>query len=174
MQARTEAAERLRQRREAEKMDAINAASEENEVFEPMTIQEIRLAVDELQDSLPMEIDDDLLLAEITVDFNGSVSFWYRASDDLTKKFRKIGWETFKQNAQDAIAKSGANFDKAPPKLKRLLEQNHISLQYIFEDRYESHLGSYSLNQAALDGDFRTGNKQTNPFAVRNVSASGD
>ncbi|MEO1618085.1 MAG: hypothetical protein AAFV88_19685 [Planctomycetota bacterium] len=164
-----QAAERLADRR-AEKMEDADGRGK----VDRMTLTEIRNAVDELQEILPYEMDEDLTLARITVDFNGSLCFWYRASDDLTVKFRKIGWERFKQNAEKFVEDFEFNFDEMPPRLAKLIQQDTISLQYIFEDRYESHLGSFSINDSSMEGEKREGQTQENPFAVRNVSASGE
>ncbi|MEM6470757.1 MAG: hypothetical protein AAF802_14455 [Planctomycetota bacterium] len=160
------AANRLAERR---------ANSEEGgKQIKKMSIAEVKRAVAELQDMLPYVIDDDLTLARLTVDFNGSVSFWYRTSDELTVQFRKIGWERFKDQAQELIEGFEFNYEEMPPRLATLIQQDSISLQFIFEDRYESHLGSFSINESAIAGEQREGHTQDNPFAVRNVSASGD
>jgi hypothetical protein len=61
-----------------------------------------------------------------------------------------------------------------PEELGELLRQDHINLQYVFENRYQTYLGSFSLNRSTLDGDERMGKAQTNPFAVQNVSLRGN
>ncbi|MEM0927591.1 MAG: hypothetical protein AAGJ83_16210 [Planctomycetota bacterium] len=159
------AANRLAERR---------SASEEGESqIKKMSIAEVKRAVAELQDILPYVIDEDLTLARLTADFNGSVTFWYRTSDELTVKFRQIGWERFKDQAQALIEGFEFDYDEMPPRLAKLIQQDSISLQFIFEDRYESHLGSFSINDSAIAGEEREGHTQENPFAIRNVSAAG-
>lgn len=159
------AADRLAERR---------ASSDEGEKqIKKMSIAEVKRSVEELQDILPYVIDEDLTLARLTVDFNGSVSFWYRTSDELTVQFRRIGWERFKEQAQALIEGFEFDYDEMPPRLAKLIQQDSISLQFIFEDRYESHLGSFSINDSAIAGEQREGHTQENPFAIRNVSAAG-
>lgn len=138
----------------------------------PLTPEQIKQAVGEVQQTLPIEIDDDLKLTQITCDFNGSVTFWYRTSDELTRKFRAIGTQKFKAKMKESIEKIDLDGGDLPPEIVRIIRQDDISLQYVFEDRYQTHLGSFSVNGSSVSGGQHVGSTQTNPFAVRKVSAN--
>jgi len=139
-----------------------------------LTVEEIQDAVAELQQFLPIKIHDELRLVRMTCDYNGSVTFWYCTSDKLTDQLRKFGAKKFNERMRKIVEKVDLESDDMPEQLAEILRQDHISLQYVFENRYETYLGSFSLNGSAIGGEERVGREQTNPFAVQNVSLTGN
>jgi hypothetical protein len=135
-----------------------------------LTKREIKRQIERCQHELPYEIDDHFTLTKITLDYSGTLSWWYTVSDEKAAEFRKVGSVKLKEHAKKTIKNVDLEASGAPPRVRELLFQDNIAIQYILEDKYGTHLASLMISQEALEGKERIGRLQQNPFAVSNVS----
>lgn len=135
---------------------------------------EIKREIAKCKEDLPYQIDENFELKDITLDFSGNIVGWYRVSDDMADKLRRIGSVRLKEHTDKAMEDLDLDNSGAPPQIKRLLMQDDVAIQYIMEDRYGSPLASFMVSKQTLKGEERVGKTQQNPFAVREVSGKGD
>ena len=133
---------------------------------------EIKREIAKAKKQLPIRAEEGLTLTDIELEYSGGITVWVQCDEELTRQMRAIGSHTFKQSAKDNMAKIDPENVNFPRELQQLFKQD-IPIQYIFEDKFASHLATVTLSREAFEGKERIGEQQKNPFAVNNVSRNG-
>lgn len=122
--------------------------------------QQIKVA----QAELPKEVDEYTTLVKIEETPTGALDFWYELTDKGTELCRKYGRERLREAANTMVGKHEGAFDFA---------DSGKTVHHIYESKFGTHMLSFTVSPESIDGRETIGQTQTNPFAVRNVSASG-
>lgn len=122
--------------------------------------QQVKVA----QAELPKEIDEYTTLVKIEETPTGSLDFWYQLTDKGTDLCRKYGRERLREAANKMVDKHDGALDFA---------SSGKTIHHIYESKFGTHMLSFTVSPESLEGRETVGQTQTNPFAVRNVSASG-
>ncbi|MEO1526942.1 MAG: hypothetical protein AAFX06_16005 [Planctomycetota bacterium] len=130
---------------------------------------EIKREIAKAKKQLPVAAEEGLILTDINLEYSGGITVWVQCDDELTRQMRAIGSHTIKESAKDHLSKIDPDSANFPKELQQLLNQD-VPIQYIFEDKFGSHLASVTLSEEAFAGKERLGEEQNNPFAVNTVS----
>ena len=115
----------------------------------------------EAQEQLPHQIDEHTTLVKIEKTASGNLDFWYVISDEIANRARRIGRAKIEEYAKKRIDKN--------PDAVALAKEGYV-IHHIYENRYGTHLFSFTVSPEALHGEDTVGKERSNPFAVRNVS----
>lgn len=119
--------------------------------------------LEEARAQLPKLVDEYTSLVRIEQNATGSLDFWYQLNDEGTRLFRKLGKQSLRERADQVVDTHKGALDFA---------STGATVHHIYESKYGTHMLSFTVSPESIEGKETIGQPQSNPYAIRTVSAN--
>ncbi|KAA5542106.1 hypothetical protein FYK55_14960 [Roseiconus nitratireducens] len=131
--------------------------SDENETAGNEVSIDLEGSLRQARAQLPKKLDQYTILRRIEENPSGKLDFWYEVNDEGTRLCRRSGRQKLREVADKMIKKN----DEI-----QVFAKAGITSHHIYENRYGTHLLSFTVSPESIVGEETVGQEQQNPFAA--------